>query len=207
MNTTRFMTALALCAATLTTTGCLLGGEGGPNTPGWEVEENDPAPDLEAIFLSGHLGGYADCPDEGYTEAGGASSDEDSRGAPGAGDCAPPEPGEDSGGCGGFWGCEGAQFTLKLVNNGEAKAVGISFESIGLLGDDGDVAAILPFIGMTDAMSGGDFDGELEVGEEVTLRVEFLGPEDISEFVPSQNRWSGGAALEITVGADNLTTS
>lgn len=204
MKTTRTMMALALCAATMTT-GCLFGQTEGPGSPGWEVEENEPAPALEVIFLSGHLGNYSDCPEDGYTERGSDALPGEPSGDRefGGGACAPPEPGEDSDGCGGFLNCQGAQFTIMIKNTGEAKAVGVDMKTIGLIGDDGEVATTLPVGDLWSSTNRAMFDGEVEVGEEVTITVDFLGPEDISEFVPSQNRWGGGAALELTVDAEN----
>ncbi len=204
MKTTRLTMVLALSASTMVS-GCLIGQESGTDLPGWEVEESEPAPTLEVVFLSGHLGNYIDCPEDGYTERGTdalpgePAGDEDI----GGGACAPLEPGEDSGNCGAFFNCQSAQFTIMIKNTGDVKALGVDLAKVGLLGDDGEVAATLPVGEVWDGSNRAVFDGEVDVDEEVTVTVDFLGPEDISEFVPSQNRWGGGAALELTVDADN----
>lgn len=203
--------AIALCVtASMLTTGCIVtnpGGEGGR----WEIEEtennsnnenNTPqeAPALDAVFVAGHLGNYVDCPEDGYTERSAARSAPAGEAADGA--FAPCED-ADAEYCGGPLNCEAAQLTIRVTNDGDAAASGLSVETIALLGEDGQVAATLPLIDAVDVNTGESFDGELAVGEEVTLRVDYQGPQDISEFIPSQNRWSGSAILEITLGADN----
>ena len=202
--TTTLKMVLTLSVWTMAS-GCTLTSSPESETPGWQIEESGAAPALEVIFLSGHLGNYSDCPEDGYTERGSATlpGEPVGGGDTDAGACEPPEPGEDSDGCVGFFRCEGAQFTIMIKNTGEVAATGVDLAKIGLLGDDGEVAATLPVGEMWDSSNRAMFDGEVDVDEEVTITVDFLGPEDISEFVPSQNRWGGGAALELTVGADN----
>jgi hypothetical protein len=196
---------LALLAMASMTTGCILpGGNGGDPTapPGWEVGgDNQPA--LEAIFVAGHLGNYMDCPGDGYSEA---SGDDAGRAAPAdgdfaAGDCAPAEDG--GGGCFGPLNCEQAQLTIKLVNSGDTAGTAISIERIALLDANGAVTATLPLIGAVDTATGEDFEGTLEAGADVTLRVDYQGPADITEFLPDENRWNGSAILEVTFGSDN----
>ncbi len=198
---------LALLAMASMTTGCRLPGGGGTDPtapPGWEVGgDNQPA--LEAIYVAGHLGNYLDCPADGYTEnSGPGGGNAAGRAAPAdedfAGDCAPSE---DGGGCSGPLNCEQAQFTVKLVNSGDTAGAAIAIEKIALLGADGEVAATLPLIGMVDTATGEAFGGTLEAGAEVTLRVDYQGPVDISEFLPDESRWNGSATMEVTFGSDN----
>lgn len=156
-------------------------------------------PALDAIFVGGHLGNYMDCPEDGYTER-----DSAQKGAPAGQDFAPCEASADAANsCGGPLNCEAAQFTIKLTNMGDAGAAGVSIETIAMLNSDGDVVATLPLIGAVNTDTQQPFDGTLAAGAEVTLRVDFQGPQDISEFIPEENSWSGKAVLEITVGADN----
>lgn len=186
------------------TTACLFpgGGETDPTAPpGWEVGgDNQPA--IEAIFVGGHLGNYLDCPDDGYSEPGGSSDEPSSSRDADFAACEPSEDGDESN-CGGPLNCEQAQITIKLVNNGDAKALGLSIERIALTDANGAVVATLPLIAAIDTASGEAFDGELAAGAEVTLRLDYQGPTDIEQFLPSQSRWDGSAILELTFGADN----
>ena len=89
------------------------------------------------------------------------------------------------------------------MNSGDTAGEAISIEKIALLDANGAVAATLPLIGMVNAETGEAFGGSIESGAEVLLRVDYQGPVDISEFLPSENRWNGSAILEVTFGADN----
>ena len=201
MKTRWMMTALALgTTVTLAACGTISGG-GGTEEGNWELEENKEVPVLEAIFVSGHLGNYDACPDEGYTEAGG----EDARagGAPDgdefAGDCAPDE----SGGCGTGFNCESALMTFTLENAGQVAAEGVSIEKIEILDDAGEVAAILPLIEVYDSATNEVYGGGVGTDEPVQIRIEFQGPMDVSEFVESQSRYFGSAVLRVTFSADD----
>lgn len=205
----KLMFAAALLAMTSMTTGCLLA-DPDEERPTWEIdeeveqteeeEEQEPklTPELSAVFVGGHLGNYMDCPEDGYTErnasmGGGLAPADAAFGA-----CAP-----DAESCETILNCEAAQLTVKITNDGQAAAEGLSVETIALLDEDGQVAATLPLIDAIDTQTGEPFDGQLEVGADVTLRLDYQGPRDIQEFLPGQNRWSGSTTLELTFGADN----
>lgn len=144
----------------------------------WDLEENE-QPVLEGTYVSGHLGNYRDCPDDGYTPE--SSTDSTGRaGAPAepdgdgyAGDCAE---GQD---CGGFtMNCEDAQMTVRLTNPSSFDATGLQASTIELYDADGVLRATLPLMDTVDTATNESFDGKLKAGEKITLRVEFLGPED-----------------------------
>ncbi|MEC9440081.1 MAG: hypothetical protein VYE40_03145 [Myxococcota bacterium] len=208
----RYALTMLMLAMISTSTACIIAQPEPGETEEWEVGENNntgnnntqtqEAPELDAVFVAGHLGNYMDCPGDGYSENT-SSADEPARGAP-AGDFAPCEPVEGEDTCNyGPLNCEAAQFTINITNDGQLAAQGVSIDSIAMLDVDGNIVATLPLIDAVDANTGEAFDGNLAVGEEITLRVDYQGPEDISEFIPSENRWSGSAKLRITIGADN----
>lgn len=195
------------------TTGCVIidGGQGNNSSnaeEGWQTGENNQsngesnnsttpqeAPALDAIFVSGHLGNYLECPDEGYSHG---ELEEDAA----FGAC---EQGAD---CGGPLNCEGAQLTFKLVNDGMGAAVGVSVEELALLADDGSVAVTLPVIEVIDVNTGEVFDGELAAGEEVIVRIDYQGPTRLDEFVKPADEagrlaYPQAAPARVTFGADN----
>ena len=209
----KYALTMLMLALFSTSTACIITQPETNEPDEWEVEENNntgnnntqnqEAPELDAVFVAGHLGNYMDCPGDGYSEQNPSSADEPARGAP-AGDFAPCEPVEGEDTCNyGPLNCEAAQFTINISNDGEIAAEGVSIETIAMLDVDGNIVATLPLIDAVDANTGEPFDGNLAVGEEITLRVDYQGPEDISEFIPDENRWSGSAKLRITIGADN----
>lgn len=206
---------MLLLALTSTSAACIIANPEPGDDKDWNIEEqekenntttqNQEAPELDAVFVAGHLGNYMDCPGDGYSERSASSgqANEPAAGAP-AGDFAPCEPSEGEDSCNyGPLNCEAAQFTINISNTGKLAAEGISIDAIALLDENGTIVATLPLIGAVDANTGETFDGNLAIDEEVTLRVDYQGPEDISEFIPSENRWSGSAKLRITIGADN----
>ena len=170
-------------------------------------EEEQGQPQLNATFVSGHLGNYMDCPGDGYTAGGFAG------GAPRNGDAACAD-GED---CdyNDALNCEDGQLTVRLSNEGDAAAEGLQVTTIELFDVDGTSKATLPLIDAINTSSNQAFDGTLEAGEKVTLRVEFLGPENPYSLLvvdddydePSGgDRMSGGSGsgtIEMTITSDN----
>lgn len=189
--------------------GCV---EGTENKPQVEPEcqgtqcEPDPRVDpvIDGVFVSAHLGNYASCPEDGYTADGSdALVSVDSDGA-----FAPCQEGEI---CDYEMNCEDGQFTLQLTNSGSATATGISIEKIELFNSLGESVATLPTIAFIDTATDESFDGSLDSGEVVTLRVDFQGPNnpyslltvedgDADQGLRSTNE---SGSLEVTVGADN----
>lgn len=164
--------------------------------------------ELDVIYISGHLGNYSSCPEKGYTEGGAMNSSKPSADfAPGA--CAPAEPGEDSDSCGSFQSCEEAQLTMEFGNlSADVIAAGVNVKLIEVLDDDKMVRAVLPVndvVVISDMMS---FDGGLEAGEKVKVRVDYKGPVNLYDILSDDSSESGrgyynGAQLRITVGAEN----
>lgn len=192
------------------TTGCVVidgGQENNNNTEsGWQTGENNqsngqsnnttPQGDasFDAIFVSGHLGNYLECPDEGYSHA---EAEEDAAFAP----C------QQGAECGGPLNCEGAQLTIKLVNDGMGAVAGVSVDELALLGDDGSVAVTLPVIDVIDVATGEVFDGHLDAGEELIVRIDYQGPTQLSEFISEGNgagsfEYPQSAPVRVTFGAD-----
>lgn len=164
-------------------------------------------PELKGTFVSGHLGNYDSCPEDGYSE--GASEDAPA-GAPAAedfaGDCA-----EDSPNCGMFLNCEDAQVTLRLINTGDEPAVGVQVTRIELFDANGVSQAVLPLMATTDVTTPGasvTFDGLIPLGAERALRVDFQGPQSPWELLAAEGDGSGRYAnhagtIEITFRAEN----
>ncbi len=153
-------------------------------------------PALFAVFVAGHLGSYESCPEEGYAP----DADSGFGGTDGDGVC------EDPDNCS-FQSCEVAQVTLSLRNDGEVIATGIDVAQIELFGLDNVSRAVLPWLATTDTATNEPFDGDLEAGEEVLLRVEYRGPRDpYSLLAPldSDGVANGyGGILETTFSSDN----
>ncbi|RDV36444.1 hypothetical protein DV096_18490 [Bradymonadaceae bacterium TMQ3] len=164
-------------------------------------------PELKGTFISGHLGNYESCPEDGYSDD--ASGDAPA-GAPAedvAADCA-----EDSEDCGGvFLNCEDAQVTLRLINTGDEPAVGVQVTRIELFDTNGVSKAVLPLMGVSDVTTPGatvDFEGVIPVGAERALRVDFQGPQSPWELLATDGEDSGryanhGGIIEITFTAEN----
>ena len=136
------LATLAIIAMTALS-GCLMGDPEVDGQQRWNIRDLARHPDLDGVFVSGHLGNYTDCRDQGYTEADG----QDRASAPandadvGFGACQPTDDGDGS--CGSYpLNCEDAQFTIELSNKGEITARGVSIERIELL--DGVIVNMSP---------------------------------------------------------------
>jgi hypothetical protein len=161
------------------------------------------SPDIKGSFISGHLGNYWDCPQDGYSAPTDASSADAGMGA----DVAPCEVGNDNCG-GGPLNCEGAQLTIRLTNGGQADATSVEVSKIEIFDADGLSLAVLPVIGLLDATTNESFDGTLAVGQSIDLRVDYRGPTNLYALLPTDETGSrvGGtesALIEITVSAEN----
>ena len=148
-----------------------------------------PWPSITSAFISGHLGSYWDCPDEGYTpdgDAGGAGADE-------AGACFA----EDADGC--LLNCEGAQLTILVSNVQELPLENVRITRLDLLDADREVVAErLPIISVVDE-NGEEAHPTLQQGEEVRLRIDYRGPAYPYELLGSH----GYGFLAITIEADH----
>lgn len=150
---------------------------------------------VEGVFVSGHLGNYMDCPGDGYS----GDLDEAARSSDAPeGDAGACSPGVE---CGPL-NCEDGQVTLRLVNGGELTVDGLQLERVELLDENGRYVADLPLINVSNTVDGGAFDGELEPAEEVDLRVDFLGPEDLTELTGASDHQDSGF-IRITFEADD----
>jgi hypothetical protein len=75
-------------------------------------------------------------------------------------------------------------------------------EQIELVDHQGRVAATLPLMATTDTDSGEPFDGTLEPGEEVNLRIDFQGPADLSGVSSGADDERDSAFIHVTFSAD-----
>lgn len=196
-----------VACALLIGTACVSDNENEPEeSEEWELEEEADAPELAGTFISGHLGNYDSCSDDGYIPAS-SDDDEPNEGAPdpdsdgdfAAGDCAPDTdcPPLD---------CEDAQVTIDLQNTGTDDAQGLQIEQIELFNEEGQSRAILPHLGAYLSNGTTVFDGELAADDAIQLRIEFLGPDSPFELLGLDGaaRWDSHAGLvEITFSADN----
>lgn len=207
-------TILSLSFALLAMTslsGCLMGDPEVDGEQRWTLRDLVRHPDLDGVFVSGHLGNYLDCRNQGYTES---SDSRQGKAAPSepAGDAAfGPAPCEPDTECTYDYAplnCEDAQFTIELSNKGELPARGVAIERIELLDDRGRVLTTLPWISTTDANTLETFDGRVEPGEKFLLRVDFQGPQNLSEFYPDAPTgfYGGSAKLRIIITSDNEQT-
>lgn len=185
-----------------------------PERTGWKTTEPpvDPPVDppveldaaLDAFYVSGHLGNYSSCPEKGYDPSGSDIQ---------AG--APREPGLEQGDCaegftcGPIYNCEEAQLTLQLSNEAMSPSVAreVTVKKIELLDEEGMVRAELPVRQIVEVTSQQPFDGQLDIGEEVQVRVDYEGPVNLSELLQDEdapNRtYYYEARLRITVEAEN----
>lgn len=198
------LAALALLSLT-SFSGCLMGDPEVDGEQRWNIRDLARHPDLDGVFVSGHLGNYSDCRDQGYSEESGLET----AGAPArdadvsAGACEPSE--DDS--CGSYpLNCEDAQFTVELSNKGEITARGVSIERIELLDANGRVLTSLPHIQTVDTKTLDRFDGRVEPGEKLILRVDFQGPSYLHEFYPSAAGFHNSVKLRVIITSDNEQT-
>jgi len=200
------LATLAIIAMTALS-GCLMGDPEVDGQQRWNIRDLARHPDLDGVFVSGHLGNYTDCRDQGYTEADG----QDRASAPandadvGFGACQPTDDGDGS--CGSYpLNCEDAQFTIELSNKGEITARGVSIERIELLDENGRVLTSFPLIQTVDTDTLEAFDGRVEPTEKLILRVDFQGPGNLSEFYPSAAGFQSSSRLRIIITSDNEQT-
>lgn len=163
-----------------------------------DADEVEPPPQgnqsLELAYISGHLGAYWDCPDEAMParagQVDGAARQADAPGAI-AGDCA-----EDSD-CGGFSSCQPAEVRVRVTNDGEDAVDALTVKQLQLVWGEGDLSNN-DVIGLFDADDEA-FDGVLQPGDSVDLRIEFRGPH------PTDVDWDQGLPAQIEMGQENLS--
>jgi hypothetical protein len=202
----KLMIMLAALAA-LWTTGC---GEAAQDDS-WDIdkctddcEEKTEKPELDGTYISGHLGNYDGCPEDGFT-AGGNDGDPEPSGDFAAGAC---EEGQD---CPSLMACEDGQITVRLRNTGDAEARALQITTIELFDAVGTSRATLPLIDAIDTDTNETFSGTLAAGDEVTLRVEFQGPANPYSLLQTaeddaagdMDRSSTYATIQLTVTGEN----
>jgi hypothetical protein len=181
---TRLLTVLALVSLTVA---CEQDAEEAP-----PVESNQ---SLELAYISGHLGSYWDCPDDAMPAR--AQDDGAAREAPAdapgavAGDCAD---GQD---CGGFNSCQAAEVRVRVTNDGEDAVDALTVKQLRLDWGGGDLSNN-EVIGLYDTDDAA-YDGVLEPGDSVDLRIEFRGPH------PSDVEWDQGLPATIEMGQETLS--
>jgi hypothetical protein len=144
------------------------------------------SPVVTGVFVSGHLGNYRDCPGDGYTgevAVGGSTSEGEPVAPPGEqGDFAPCMEGDES--CtNAILNCEQAQLTVSLSNLGDAIATGLQVDRVELYNLDGDKVADLPVQAVSEQNEA--YDGDLDIDESTTLRVDFQGPQNPYKLLSS----------------------
>ena len=154
---------------------------------------------LKASFVSGHLGNYQDCPEDGYRAQPDGASDQSS--GISQGDCADDQ-------CGSFNSCEKASAILKLSNGGDNDAIGILVQKIELKDESGSTLATLPLESVT-LLDNSQFSGKVGVDDSPSIRVDFQGPVNLSELVSNDEDSTYEriaapiAIIHITLSADN----
>lgn len=164
-----------------------------PESPAPEVDV-----ELSATYVSGHLGNYEDCREQGYSLQ---EAEEDAANGEGLidGDC------DES--CG-LLNCEPALLTFQLENAGMDPASGVTVEQIALLNNDGEVVASLPITMLTVADTNASFGGELEAQSTLIIRIDYKGPANLNEFLSDEGGSDGiafhsSAPLRVTFSADD----
>lgn len=163
-----------------------------------QLPPGEPGADgLIATHVGGHLGSYRDCPEQAFENQGadravmgirdGAGSDADCDGA-----CGPLN-------------CEAARLTFTLSNDSDVIADGVEPIALFILDREGIEVVELPIAAALDR-DGQPFDGHLEPGEEALVHVEFVGPFDVTAFVPREADgdgigWQNGAQIRLLVGS------
>jgi hypothetical protein len=175
----------------------------------WEIDkckddcEEDPreSPKLDGTYISGHLGNYDSCPDDGYSAEGNTESSEPASGDFAAGACAE---GED---CSSLQACEDGQITVRLRNTGEEDARGLQITTLNLFDAEGQLRATLPLIAAVETDTNEPFDGTLAADKEVTLRVEFQGPANPYSLLQPASGASGDRSMGSSYGTLEVTVS
>lgn len=163
-------------------------------------------PEITGVFVSGHLGNYWDCPEDGYTQP-----------VVGGSDGAAPPPGEDADFAPCMEGddscqnvilnCENASLTVSLSNIGEAIGEGLQVDRVELYNTSGTKVADLPVLEVTE--NNAAFDGQIGLDETLSLRVDFQGPANpydlLSEPTSDGSRGIGAdsGTVRVIISADN----
>jgi len=168
-----------------------------PSCAGVECEpEPELNPSMKGSYISAHLGTYWDCPEDGYTPGAGLEPPREDSGERAADDsagaCAPGATCEEP------LNCEDGSFTLRLTNSGQVPAVGVIVTRLELFNSTGSVGT-LPIGEFVDRQTHQPFDGVVDPGETVSLRVEFMGPYQPHTFLGGEHVGD----LEVTIASDN----
>lgn len=193
--------------SSLSLTGCLMLVEENTSEPEpWQPKETEKKAQLKGTYISGHLGNYWDCPEQGYQ----GEQEPQPAGQRPAGDqgeqgaCAPSEDGNFDA-CGPL-NCEAAQVTLELSNIGQLAAQGAKITEILVLDDQDMVRASLPIHDTMLLPSNETYDGALDVGATIKVRVDFAGPVNMNEILgygPESRYGEQKAKLRIKIKANN----
>jgi len=135
----------------------------GAGTPGAVI----PSDSLELTYVSGHLGIYADCPEDAYDAKVGKG---DFAGESAGMMACPPD---DENCIAGFMNCEAAEVTIRIKNIGSETLNGINVVELQLLSTQESILHSMP-IKMVYVPA--ELEDGLAPGEEVVVRVEFQGP-------------------------------
>ena len=140
---------------------------------------------LEVTYVSGHLGNYSSCADDSSNGA-----QDELRFAFDAGVCA-----QDAETCGLPLNCNDAELTVVVSNAGDEDLANIDVEQLIIIPAEGEtIVATVLSVSTTD---GEAFDGTLDAGAELTLRISFVG------LAPGEGTPYGeriGADVRVTVG-------
>lgn len=208
MNTKKLMMCgLIALLSSMSLTGCLMIVDENPSEPEpWRPKETPKKAELKGVYISGHLGNYWDCPEQGYQGEQKAQPEPAERpaGDQEFGACAPSEDGAFDG-CGPL-NCEAAQVTLELSNIGQLAAQGTKISEILVLDDQDVVRASLPIHDTMLLPNNERYDGALDVGATIKVRVDFAGPVNMNEILGygPESRWGEQKAkLRIKIKASN----
>ena len=174
-----------------------------PDTTPDTTPDTDPDPDIDpdkpdtlrpvvsAAFVSGHLGNYLECPQDGYSDrdAGGADGEGRSFGA-----CEP-----DADGCG-ILNCEGAQLTIQVTNNLDIELSNITIDELILRNKEDREVATLPILGVV-GEDGSETPHTLGAGDSMLLRIDYEGPSYPRELLDNEDGTDSGF-IDIIINAD-----
>lgn len=159
----------------------------------------DPTPqELHALFVSGHLGSYRDCPELAHE----AAAPQDPAQQPDAARDADCDSDQDT--CAPL-NCEPARITLTLRNESDLDAEAIHTIGLFLLDPQGRSITQLRVEAIT-TQDNTPFDATLPAGQEQQIHITFAGPLDLPALIapPADARqaWQTGARLRLFLATD-----
>lgn len=138
--------------------------------------------DFAAYIVGSHLGNYENCSGKGYI--------------PGQNEAEPmtTEASEE--------GCEPGQITLVIENNTDTDWDNVKVLSLALLNKEGEIVGNPPIYGIFRVPENEPFDGRVPAQTAMTLRIDFQGPDDLSEIYGDDSTSYAGVPCEITIEND-----